>query len=118
MGQLYKYRLRPGYGSDKLLLEFFLNDTDTEFDKILFITLKDINLKVDTVEDLLMNDEVLMHVSSDKGAFTISKDIWGFAFIMAENNQPCIDLLDGILSKSELFQKEEVDFENYKSLKI
>lgn len=59
----YKYRLRPGYGSDKLLLEFLLTNTDTEFNKDLFTTLKDLNPTADKVEDLWMNDEVLLQVS-------------------------------------------------------
>lgn len=113
----YKYRLRPGYGSDKLLLEFLLTNTDTEFNKDLFTTLKDLNPTADKVEDLWMNDEVLLQVSSYKGAFTLSKDIWDFAFIMADNNQHCINLIDEILCKSSLFEKEEVDFENYRNLK-
>ena len=117
MGKTYKYRLRPGYGSDKLLLEFLLASTDTEFDKDLFSALKDMNPKVDTVEDIWMNDEVLLHVSSDKGTFTLSKDIWDFAFIMAENNQHCIKFIDEILTKSNLFEKEEVNFEDYKNVK-
>lgn len=116
-GKPYKYRLRPGYGSDKLFLEFLLDSTDTEFDKDLFTTVKDINPKVETSEDLWMNDGVLLHVSSDNGAFTLSKDIWDFAFIMAEDNQACINRIDEILRDSNLFEKEEVDFEIYKNLK-
>jgi hypothetical protein len=112
----YKYHLRPGYGSDKLLLEFFLDSSDAEFEKDLFTTLKDINPTVHAVEDLWMNDEVFLHVSVDKGTFTLSKDIWGFAFIMAENNQHCIKLIDEILNNSNLFEKEDVNFENYKIL--
>ena len=118
MGKPYKYHLRPGYGSDKLLLEFLLHSTDTEFDKDLFTTLRDINPKVDTVEDLWMNDAVLLHVSSDKGPFTLSKDIWDFAFIMADNNQPCVKRIDEILNSSNLFEKEEVNFEDYKNVKM
>jgi hypothetical protein len=117
LGKPYIYRLRPGYGSDKLLLEFLLTNTDTEFNKDLLTTLKVLNPTVDKVEDLWMNDEVLWQVSSDKGAFTLSKDIWDFAFIMADNNQHCINLIDEILCKSSLFEKEEVDFENYRNLK-
>ncbi|HVX27336.1 MAG TPA: hypothetical protein VHB70_13390 [Parafilimonas sp.] len=98
-------------------MEFFLASTNNEFDKDLFTALKDINPKVDTVEDLWMNDEVLLHVSSDKGTFILSKDIWEFAFIMAENNQPCIKLIDEILSNNNLFEKEEVNFEDYKNVK-
>ena len=117
MARPYKYHLRPSHGSDKLLLEFLLDRTNTEFDKDLFTALKDINPKVDAVEDLWMNDEVLLHVSSDQGAFTLSKDIWDFEFVMAENNQPCFKLIDELLRNNNLFVKEEVDFENYKDLK-
>ncbi len=114
MSKPYKYRLRPGYSSAKLLLEFILANTETEFHKDLFTTLKDLNPKVDTVEDLWMNDEVLLQVSSDIGKFTLSIDTWGFAFIIADNNQSCINLMDEILNRSNLFKKEEVNFEDYK----
>jgi hypothetical protein len=113
----YKYRLRAGYGSNKLLLEFPLVGTNTEFGKDLFTAIKDICPNVDTVENLWMNDEVLLHVSSDKGPFTLSKDIWNFAFIMADNNQPCIKLIDEILNNCNLFEKEEVNFEDYRNAK-
>ena len=88
-----------------------------EFEKDLFTTLHDLNPKVDTVEDLWMNDEVLMRVTTDYGKFALSKDIWGFAFIVAENNQHCISLIDGVLRNSSLFEKEEVDFKDYNHLK-
>ncbi len=117
LGKPYTYHLRPDYGSNKLLLEFVLDSSDTEFGRDLLTTLKDLNPKVDSFEDLWMNDEVLLNVSSDKGAFLLSKDVWDFAFIMAENNQSCIILIDEILNNTGLFKKEDVDFENYYSLK-
>jgi hypothetical protein len=117
LGKPYKYRLRPGYGSDKLLLEFLLTNTDPEFNKDLFTTLNVLKPRVEKVEDLWMNDEVLLEVSSEMWNFTLSKDIWDFAFIMADNNQLCIKRIDEILCKSSLFEKEEVDFEKYKLLK-
>jgi hypothetical protein len=117
MGKLYKYYLRPGYGSDKLLLEFLLDSSDTKFDKDLLTTLKDINPKVNTVEDFWMNEEILLQVSSDKGSFLLSKYVWDVAFIMAEENQSAIEYIDEILSNSNLFDKEEVDFGEYKSSK-
>jgi hypothetical protein len=116
LGKPYKYHLRPGYGSNELLLEFLLDRTDSEFEHDLFISLQNINPRVDKVNDLWMNDEILLYVSSDKGAFTFSRDIWDFAFITAENNQPCIELIDEMLNSSNLFEKIEVDFENYKKL--
>ncbi len=116
MSKPYKYYLRPAYGSDKLLLQFFLDSSDTEFGKDLLKTLNGINPKIESVEDLWMNDEVLLHVSTNKGGFLLSKDIWDFAFITAENNQFCIALIDQILNKSSLFEREQVDFEDYKNL--
>lgn len=48
------------------------------------------------------------------GEFTISKDIFGFVFIMAENNQECISKINSILEVTENFEKVVVNFEDYK----
>ncbi len=48
------------------------------------------------------------------GEFTISKDNWGFVFIMAENNQECVSKINSILEVAENFEKVKVDFEKYK----
>jgi hypothetical protein len=117
LGRPYTYHLRPGYGSDKLLLEFFLDSSDTDFLNDLFTTLKDIGPKIETVENWWMNDEVLLHVSSDKGEFLFSRDVWDFAFILADNNQSCIKLIDEMLNNSSWFKKEEVDFGKYRNVK-
>ena len=105
--------MRPAYGSAELLLEFFI-DSAEEFLKDLFETLESIEPKVESLKDLWMNDEVLFNLTSTQGEFWLSKDIWGFAFIMAEKNQSCIIHINEILNKSNLFEKVEVDFEKYK----
>jgi hypothetical protein len=94
-----------------------LTNTDSEFNKDLFTTLNNLKPRVEKVEDLWMNDEDLLEVSSEMGNFTLSKDIWDFAFVMADNNQLCIKRIDEILCKRSLFEKEEVDFEKYRLLK-
>jgi hypothetical protein len=116
LGKPYPYRFRPCYGSEELLLEFILDSSDTEFDHDLFTALKDIRPVIESIEDLWMNDEVLLSISSTQGAFVLSKDNWGFAFLMAEKNQPCLKLIDGMLNSNSLFEKEEVDFKNYENL--
>jgi hypothetical protein len=116
LGKPYRYRFRPCYGSEKLLLEFILDSSDTKFDHDLFTALKDVRPVVESVEDLWMNDEVLLSISSTQGAFVLSKDNWGFAFLMAEKNQSCLKLIDGMLNSNSLFEKEEVDFKNYETL--
>ena len=117
MGKTYKYHLRPGYGSDKLLLQFFIDDNDVSFNNDLLATLQAINPKIDSIEDFWMNDEIVFCISSSCMNFYLSKDIWGFAFIMAENNQLAIKIIDEILSRSDLFEKEEVDFDDYKDVR-
>jgi len=114
----YIYRLRPGYGSDKLLLEFMLADLGAEFINDLLIALHAISPVVDSVEELWLNDEVLMRVSSTQGAFLLAKNTWGFAFLTAEENQSCLKCITDILNDSSLFEREEVDFEKYNNLAI
>jgi len=112
----YKYQFRPAYGSSELLFEFFASGDD-EFVKTLLSTLQGINPKIDSTEDLWMNDEVLLNISSEKGTFELSKDVWGFVFIMAKNNQSCLQWIDEVLRKSDRFEKEKVDFEKFKKAK-
>lgn len=109
----YRYRLRPGYGSDKWLLEFFLDSADGEFENTLFTALHVLNPSLEEIQDLWMNNEILMSVCCDQGSFLLSKDIWGFAFIMADDNQQCVLAIEEILSKNDHFRKEEVDHALY-----
>jgi len=110
----YQYLLRPGYGSDKQLLEFNLDRTDTDFEKDLFTALQEIHPTVESTEDLWMNDEVLIRISSDYGDFILSKDTWDFGFIMANDNQPCILKIDEVLMKNNWFEKGITDVEKYR----
>ena len=111
---MYKYQLRPGYGSDKLLIEFIHGVEKKTFLIDLKKALKQINFEIETTENLWLNDEIIIHVNSSKGKFILSKAIWGFAFILADENQKIISLIDNILSKNDSFIKEEADFSEYK----
>ena len=110
----YKYHLRPGYKSQKLLIEIFSGAENEDFFTDFFDSIVEINPKVDTINDLWINDEYLLYINSDIGSFSISKDIWGFAFIMSEENQECLNKINLILLKNQNFQKVEVNFDNYK----
>ncbi|MBZ4036031.1 hypothetical protein K6T82_14755 [Flavobacterium sp. 17A] len=111
---MYKYYFRPGYQSGNLLIEVFDGAENETFVSDFVHALGEINPKMTDVLDLWMNDEVLLTYDSEIGPFTISKDIWGFAFITAENNQEGLGKINSVLEKSEFFEKVEVDFENYK----
>lgn len=109
-----KYYLRPCYGSDKLLVEFILDSSNMNFNENILCALSSIHPKIDSVDDLWMNNEILFHISSDRGDFLLSKEIWDSAFILTENNQFIIKEIDNILSRNDLFEKIEVDFTKYK----
>lgn len=111
---MYKYYFRPGYGSSKLLIEFFKGAESNNFISDLLAAISELKPEVMDISELWMNDEILFNISSEMGEFTVSTDIWGFVFIMAENNQECIFKINSILEVTENFEKEEVNFENYK----
>ncbi|MFZ4475390.1 MAG: hypothetical protein ACOYPR_09380 [Saprospiraceae bacterium] len=110
----YKYRHRPGYGSDRLLIEFVSGVENEAFGADLFDAIKEINPKLAGREDLWMNDEILYTINSDLGQFTLSKDIWDFVFLMADDNQTCILQINNLLLHDNRFEKMEVDFNDFK----
>jgi hypothetical protein len=111
--KMYIYRFRPGYGSDKLLIEFVKGVNKDTFLTDLKAALSQIEMKIDSIEDLWMNDEVLFNVTSLEGEFILSKDIWDSAFIMSDENQECLNRINEVLNKNELFVREEVDYSEY-----
>jgi len=113
--QKITYRLRPAYGQTELLLEFFYGEENSTFKSKLKLALRELEIALIKAEDLWMNDEMLYEINSKKhGNFELSIDSQGIAFIMSENNQKIILLIDKILSENPNFEKEAVDFENYK----
>jgi cold shock CspA family protein len=111
---LYQYFFRPAYHSEELLIDVFSGAESEIFTTDFLHAIEEIKPKMTDILDLWMNDEVIMTIDSEIGQFTLSKDIWGFGFITAENNQEALIRINSILEKSELFEKVEVDFENYK----
>ncbi len=110
---MYKYKLRPEYGSSKLLIEFIDGVENETFLSDFIHTISELNPVVEDIIDLWMNDEILISVASEMGKITISKDIWDFAFIMSKDNQACLLKINSILEAHENYEKVEVDFEDY-----
>jgi len=110
----YRYRYRPGYGSESLLIEFVSGVENEEFFTDLFDAVKEINPKLRGQEDLWINDEMIYTISSDLGQFTLSKDIWNLAFLMADDNQSCILKINNFLLNDKRFEKIEVNFNDFK----
>ena len=114
----YEYRFRPGYNSDSLMLEFSINDDLNKQFIIDFLeTIKEIEPKLTSSEDLWMNDTLIHIFESNLGQFEISIDIWGGIFISSEENQNCLNKINKILESNDNFIKIEVNYEDYKTTK-
>ncbi len=111
---MYQYYFRPAYKSEELLIDVFGGAENENFISDFLNAIAVLKPTMTDILDLWMNDEVLMSFDSEIGSFTLSKDIWGFAFITAEHNQEGLFQINSILENSEMFTKVEVDFERYK----
>lgn len=110
---MYIYRFRPGYGSDEFLLEFTKNAGSEEFYMDLFDAFSSINCKTEVIDDEWNDDELVMHIHSDIGSFELSQDSLNTVFILTEDNQKGLKLLEELLQHSKLFSKEEVNHKRY-----
>lgn len=110
----YNYYHRPGYGSDEFLIEFISGVEENTFLPDLLGAIVILKPVINDVNDLWVNDELILKFDSVSGLFTLSKDLWGFAFITSENNQAVIGRIDELLSGHPKFEKVPVDPERYK----
>ncbi len=110
---MYRYRVRPEYGSGKLLIELLPASADEAFFGELLEVLKQVNARMTDVCDLWVNAEVLLSFDSDLGSFLVSKDVWDSVFIMASENQPVVLKIADALGTYSQFQREVVDFSEY-----
>lgn len=101
----YKYHFRPEYHSKNLLIEFFSGVDNVNFLTDLLNAIAEIDPKVIDTKDLWMNDEILLIMQSNIGNFTFSKNIWGLAFIMTEDNQKGLNIINSLLLKDTRFEE-------------
>jgi hypothetical protein len=100
----YKFSFRQAYGSDKMLIEFITGVEREEFLPDFLDAIKNFHPKLESAVDLWMNDEIQFKVNSDLGDFLFSKDIWGFAFVWADENQHGIKKISDLLAIDSRFE--------------
>jgi hypothetical protein len=110
----YAYHCRPGYGSEKLLLEFIRGAETPGFMEDLLAALDPLEPEWGEAREMWMNDDVWIDLWTRMGPLLFTRDIWGTAFIMGDENQVTIEVIDGLLRGHEEFEKIEVDFANYR----
>jgi hypothetical protein len=113
---LYKYRCRPSYFSDNLLIELFAGTTRNEAADDFLAAIKTLNAKITDRHEDWMNDGYSIDIATDDGILNFERDIWGFIFISATPaNNALITCTDKLLNANSNYEKEEVDFEKYKN---
>lgn len=108
---MYKYKIRPGYQSEELLIEFAADAHDEQFIADLLSGLKSGGVGFDSFRDLVFMH--LVDMNSPAGPFQLEVDEWHFVWISAAKNQDAIHGVDRILQDSGHFEKEEVNYEDY-----
>lgn len=110
---MYIYRFRPGYGSNEFLLEFTKNAGSEEFYMDLFDAFSSINCKTEVLDDEWHDDELVMQIDSEIGIFELSQDTQNTVFILTEDNQAGLKLLEELLQNNQNFSREEVNNKRY-----
>lgn len=113
MKSTYTYKFRPLYGTEDMIIEFFvLNKAQLIEDLILVF--KEKGFEVTGSEDMWMVEETWYHIKSKTVKFTIADALYGYVFIFPTDKNEYIFDIDNILKNNPLFEKEDVDFDDYK----
>lgn len=116
----YTYYFRPGYGSDELLIEF-LTGIDKPEDHAPFIAMllnavDSLKPSIDNMEDVFVNDEYWYTIGTKQGKVLLTINVWGMAFILAQDNQSTLQTINQLLQQDVCFERIDVDFEKYRKL--
>lgn len=115
-----KFKVRPGFQSEKLLIEFcgdHRNEAYPNIHNILEMTLLAKSIKhpsLDTLHIAITTDEFITFWEYPNGRFELDDDIWSCFIHAPENNFQVTSDIERALLKSGKFVKEEVDFSLYK----
>ncbi|MFC1582513.1 hypothetical protein ACFL4W_03130 [Planctomycetota bacterium] len=113
---MYEFRLRPGYGNDKLLIEFLTDADEPGFLDALrgVIQKAGFSLKESTGLLALANlGGTTYKLKGPHGVLTLDVDEYGLTFIMGEGNQEGIKYLGQLFEDNEAFEKQDVDFSEF-----
>ena len=114
---MFRYKVRPGCHSDKLLIEFCDDCHDEAFTETVLQVLRsipDFQMKEPENEAWKWDfDSTTYDISGEFGRCELNADSWGCMFILADENQTVIKYFDKKFQESGLFVKEEVDFKDY-----
>ncbi|WP_445356280.1 hypothetical protein ACJJI5_11090 [Microbulbifer sp. EKSA008] len=114
-----KFRVRPGYKSKELLVEFWGEHRSKSFPDIQDILAEGLNAKpvkhptLDTATISMATDEFITLWEYKNGEYELDDDIWAFFIYAPENNTQVIADIESVLLASGQFIKEKADFSEY-----
>lgn len=113
MTKKYKYKLRPGYKTNDLLIEFDVVEKPDLLIHVIIELLSDAGFEIPDIPDVIGNGELWIEVTSKQGSAFINIDNWDIIFILANNSQRTILYIDAILLGSGHFLKLDTDPADY-----
>lgn len=119
MVKLERFRVRPGYKSKDLLVEFWGDHRSSSYPNIANLLQNALNAKpkkhpvFDTVHIALATDEFISLWEYSNGEYELIDDTWAYFVLAQNNNAQVINDIEKVLLQSGLFIKEEVDFGDY-----
>ena len=105
--EVFKYEFMPTFDNetDDYMIRFSTaKNGDHLLGKIL-IVIDRLGFDSDGTNEMI--DEVWINAKSVNGRITITRDIWDFVFIMAENNKTDLEKIEAELNNSADFEKIE-----------
>ncbi len=114
-----KFRVRPGYHSQELLVEFWGDHRGEHFPNVSALLANALGaepLKHPTIDTAMVaaTDEFISYWRYAHGEYELVDDIWAFFIHAPENNLRVITDIERALLASGLFVKEDVDFSEYR----
>ena len=103
--EVFKYEFIPTLDkkTDDYMIRFSaFKNGDRLLGKLLMI-IDRLGFDSDGTDELL--DEIWINAKSENGSITITRDIWDFVFIMAENNKTDLEKIESQLSQSSDFER-------------
>ncbi|WP_374351437.1 hypothetical protein [Chitinimonas sp.] len=115
MSKLEKFRVRPGYKSAALLIEFCGDHRATSFPDIAALLASSLNARykqhptLDVVHIGLASDEFISLWEYENGEYELIDDTWSLFIFAPTNNAQIISDIERALLLSNLFSREMID---------
>lgn len=109
--EVFKYEFLPTFDvdSDDYMIRFHkIKNADQLVGKLL-ILFDELKFQAGEVSNMWMNDEIWISAKTPNGSLTITRDIYDFVFILADNNKIDLDKIEKVMNNSTCFERIEIN---------